>query len=234
MAIRQRRKRRISVNPFRLRKTPWVDPFPHIAGTEPEKRIFAALWDRKIFFIFQGQVPELERGLYVTAAKPYFKPDFVIPHYKVIIDPFSPFHHSLEEAVDRDAEKIAMYSALGYSYYHPWALAPGVFLLDQNLWGRRRVMRQGWPSWKLINRGDLSGIKGSANDVISAIKELHGPVKRELTAKQKRLARNPGYELGPNVGLGATSVAAANRRRTKPKPVSIATGTRRNKKRRPL
>lgn len=231
MALRQRRRRRTGVGRFIVRKAPWVDPFPHIPGTEPEKRIFAELWNRKIFFIFQGQVKELERGLYVTAAKPYFKPDFVLPEYKVIIDPFSPFHHSLEEAVNRDAEKIAMYTALGYRYYHPWAIAPGVFLFDQNVWIRTVRRRTRWGPIYRLRKGDkLTGVKGSAADVLNAIPELRGPPRDNLTKKQKRLKQNPGFELGPNVGLGANSVAAANRARTKPKPVTIKTGTRRTKK----
>ena len=57
----------------RLHKPAWVDPFPQIPGTEPEKRIFAELVLRlHIFFLFQGQIPELTRGLYVTMAVPGF------------------------------------------------------------------------------------------------------------------------------------------------------------------
>lgn len=231
MALRQRRRRRSGRGRFIVRKAPWVDPFPHIPGTEPEKRIFAALWDRKIFFIFQGQVAELEKGLFVTAKKPYFKPDFVLPEYKVIIDPFSPFHHSLEEAVARDSEKIAMYTALGYRYYHPWAIAPGVFLFDQNVWIRTVKKRTRWgPIYRLKKGQDLTGVKGSAQDVLNAIPELRQKPRDNLTPRQKKLKQFPGYELGPNLGLGANSVAAANRARAKPKPVTIKVGTRRRKK----
>jgi hypothetical protein len=221
MALRQRRKRRTGVGRFIQRKAPWIDPFPHIPGTEPEKRIFAELHQRRYFFIFQGQV----------AAKPYFKPDFVLPEYKVIIDPFSPFHHSLEEAVARDSEKIAMYTALGYRYYHPWAIAPGIFLFDQNVW--RRVVKEQTPYGPIyrLKKGEkLTGVKGSAADVINAIAELRRKPLDNLTPKQKRLKKFPGYELGPNVGLGANSVAAANRSRAKPKRVTLKRGTRRNKR----
>ena len=66
--------------------------------------------------------------------------------------------------------------------------------------------------------------------VINAIAELRRRPLDNLTEKQKRLKKQPGYELGPNVGLGANSVAAANRSRAKPKRVTIKRGTRRNKR----
>lgn len=212
-----RRERRQHRTKFRLHKPKWIDPFPHIPGTEPEKRFFAALVDQRIFFIFQGQIPELTKGLTAQLEIPGYKPDFVIPEYKVIIDPFSPFHHSLPEAVERDARKVMLYTAFGYAYYHPWAIEPGVFLLDQD--HLRRVVRNSKRArrrlgrFKLKDVGDFKGIKGSAGDILRMIPELHSKPRGKLTDKQKRLKAYPGYELGPYLGAGATSVGAANRRR---------------------
>lgn len=188
-----RRKRRQNVTGFRLHKPKWVDPYPQVPGTVPEKMIFEALVKSHVFFIFQGQVPELEHGVYVTMAIPGYKPDFIIPQYKVIIDPFSEFHHTLPGAVARDIRKIGLYTALGYSYYHPW-------------------------SEEVVRRGGYA--------ILSEIPELHGRVKRELTPKQKALARFPGYELGPFVGAGANSVGAANRSRRKPRALSLGRSRR--------
>lgn len=181
---------------MRLHKPEWIDPYPHIPGTKPEKMLFAALIERGIFFIYQGQVQELERGVYVSMAIPGYKPDFIIPHYKVIIDPFSEFHHTLPDAVERDVRKIALYTALGYAYYHPWA-------------------------------HEITGLPGKPpmpgpHGVIARIKELNGKPKRELTKKQKRLAVSPGYEIGPYVGAGANSVAAANKARRRPTNLALS------------
>lgn len=215
-----RRRRRQHRTKFRLHKPRWIDPFPHIPGTEPEKRFFSALVDQRIFFIFQGQIPELTSGLMAQLEIPGYKPDFVIPEYKVIIDPFSPFHHSLPGAVERDARKVMLYTAFGYVYYHPWAIEPGVFLLDQD--HLRRVVRSSAEArrrlgrFKLKDVGDFKGIKGSAGDILRMIPELHGRKRGTLTDKQKRLKALYGYELGPFLGAGATSVAAANRRRRRP------------------
>lgn len=216
MALRQRRTR--APRQFRLLKPQWVDPFPGIPGTEPEKRIFEVLVRRRIFFVFQGQVQELLRGLYVTMAIPGYKPDFIIPEYKVIIDPYSPFHHSLPGAAERDREKNALYSALGYTYYYPWAIAPGEFLLDMR---PLRVVNGKPRLGKQILR------TGGAEDVINAIPELYGPKRGTLTDKQKRLAQHPGYELGPFLGAGANSVAAANRARARTPKLTLQSGTRR-------
>ena len=196
MALTIRRRRRQEPVKWRLHKPRWVDPYPWIPGTEPEKRVFAVLVRMGIFFVFQGQVAELTKGFYVTLAIPGYKPDFIIPHKKVIIDPFSEFHHSLPEAVERDIQKIALYTALGYTYYHPWA----------------------------------GEVNKNAQQVVSEMAALFGPDKAELTPKQKQLARSPGYELGPFLGAGANSVAAANRRRTKPPRLGIKLGTRRQQR----
>ena len=209
---------------YRLHKPHWVDPFPSIPGTEPEKRIFAALVELGIFFTFQGQIPELVRGLFVTLAVPGYKPDFILQEYKIIIDPFSPYHHSLPEAVERDERKIKLYTALGYKVYHPWAEDNGVFVYDQGA----------YPVWKQGTQAAVSQHCIGALAALSVIDDLFLPPKfsKSLTDKQKRLKINPGYELGPFLGAGATSVAAANRKRRKPVPLSLSYGQRRTTRRR--
>lgn len=132
MALRVRRTRRQTPGTFKLRKPEWIDPYPNIEGTEPEKRVFAMLVSMGIYFIYQGQVPEFEKGgAYWQLAPPNYKPDFVLPEFRLIIDPFSPFHHSLEEAAMRDQSKVVAYAVAGYAYYHPWAMGPGEWTWDQ-------------------------------------------------------------------------------------------------------
>lgn len=209
---------------YRLHKTPWVDPFPAIPGTEPEKRIFAALVQLGIFFVFQGQITELKRGLFTTLAIPGFKPDFILPEYRLIIDPFSPYHHSLPEAIERDARKQYIYTSLGYAFYHPWAEADGLFIYDQ----------PSGPVWKVGHQPGISGRYQGGIAACLAIPALHLPPRfpKNLTDRQKRLKLNPGYELGPFLGAGATSVGAANSKRRKPQPLTLTQGTRSNVRRR--
>ena len=203
---------------FRLHVPPWVDPYPNIPGTEPEKRTFAALIQMGIFFTFQAQLPESKKGLFVQLLDPGFKPDFVLPEYRAIIDPFSPYHHSLPEAVFRDSRKDATYRALGYSFWHPWAEADGLFIFDQ----------VASPVYKQGAQPALTGQYQGALAMLGAIPVLQKPPQfpKNLTKKQELLKATQGYELGPYLGAGANSVAAANAKRKKPQPIGLSAGTR--------
>lgn len=251
-----RRRRRASTN-FRLHKPKWIDPFPAIPGTEPEKRVFAALVQRGIYFVYQGQIPELERGLYTTMAIAGYKPDFLLPQYRLIIDPFSPFHHSLEEAVQRDTLKYGTYLSLGYRFYFPWALSDGVFILDQGgfrlIQGRFNLRGKFIPDpdqkdqqprvhefeREILRSTDvfLSGRKlQGAQALLSAIPELAQPPKYDVIDKRDKRNIKAGikYRIGEYVGAGATSVAAANRKRRRPPHLTLSFGRRRKKRQRSL
>lgn len=197
--LRRRRKRSQVLRGYRLKKSGWIDPFPWIPGTGPEKELFEWLVRRRIYFIFQGQVPELEPGgKYAGSAVPDYEPDFILPQYRVILDPFSPFHHSLPSAQIRDIEKIALYEAIGYRYYHPWALAPGLWSFDQDG----------------VNHGRFS-----TAELLNQMPEL-GHVPLPLSDAEKPYV-GQGYRLGQNLGAGATSVGAANRARVKARNLNI-------------
>ena len=214
-----RRRRRQTFGSFRLHKAQWIDPFPLIPGTEPEKRIFAALVERHIYFIFQGQIPELQRGLYSTFEMPGYKPDFILPQYKIIIDPFSPYHHTLPGAVERDAKKFVLYTSLGYKFYYPWAVEPGVFDFAQEPF---HLSKNQTASGKRFRQAGVRGRYYGGLAVLSAIPELNRKPVAKLTDRQERLFRSQGYEIGPYVGAGATSVAASNRKRRKPVPLGLS------------
>lgn len=119
--IAVRRKRRAARGRFLIRKPVWIDPYPQIPGTEPEKRIFAALIGRRAYFIYQDWLPEVYEGRAAGLVMPRFIADFILPQWRVIIDPFSDYHHMLPDQVERDAIKAVFYTSLGYTFYHPWA-----------------------------------------------------------------------------------------------------------------
>lgn len=121
MALRTRRIRRQGPTKFRLKKREWIDPFPFIPGTRPEKMIFAALVARGIYFIFQGDFPVDDRYRSPLLQERNFKPDIIVPEWKVIYDPFSEFHHSLPDAIKSDAIKAMIYEGKGYEFVHPWS-----------------------------------------------------------------------------------------------------------------
>jgi len=206
-----RRRRRQTRGVFKLKKTPWRDPFPGIPGTEPEKRLFEALVRRGIYFIFQGDAPQLvETEHRLLLNDRIFKPDFILPEYKVILDPFGVFHHSLPDAVKRDAWKSVVYRAAGYAFYHPW-------------WSER--------GWEWQDGSAFTPLGYDTLAVLDRVPELRRPPTVKLKSKADIEAkRHPGYRLGKNLGAGATSVALANAKRKRPKPRGLRVGKRRTRK----
>ncbi len=238
--IQTRRRRRPSK--FRLRKPVWVDPFPGIPGTEPEKRLFEALVRHGIYFVFQGDLPEFQKKDLPVLSRPEYKPDFILPEYKVIIDPFGIYHHTLADAIDRDYKKGYLYRAVGYAFYHPWWTAQG-WEWNQATIGATpkitRLLRELSRHRKGVTDADITVTANGftplgydTNGVLLRIPELyHGirfPLKDKADIEAKRLR---GYRLGKNLGAGANSVAAANHKRTRPKLITLRTRGRR--KRRP-
>lgn len=190
--IQKRRERRQTPGRFRLRKPVWNDPYPNIPGTRPEKRILAALVQRGIFFIFQGDFPATDRARYPLLQVTNFKPDFVLPEYRVVFDPFGDFAHTQPDSIERDYLKTIVYEGIGYEFIHPWS---------------SDVERNGG-DWVL----DLS-------------RNLRAGPRFPLTDPLDKAAKaSLGYRLGPYLGLGATSTAAANRLRRKPPSLTLKRG----------
>lgn len=94
----------------------FIDPFPAIHGTLPEKMVYAALSRRgiKFYFLndFRFKIPEIKFDKYYQA-------DFMIPSLKLIIEVQGAYWHSMEKTVKADAFKFAIYETLGYKVL-PW------------------------------------------------------------------------------------------------------------------
>lgn len=119
-----RTKRRKSGVQWRLHKPGgFVFPYPWIDATGPEQMVFAELVHRHIYFHFQELLTEAipeARGEPVLDM-PAYRADFIIPAYKIVLDPWDDFHHSDPAQAIADARKLATYQALGYRTYHVWA-----------------------------------------------------------------------------------------------------------------
>lgn len=109
-------KRRVSSYAVRGYKE-WLDPFPTVHGTRPEKMVYAALSARRIRFYFLNDimtsVPELD------IFKEY-QADFILPDHKIIIEVQGAYWHSKPETVEADAFKFAMYQTMGYTVLAWW------------------------------------------------------------------------------------------------------------------
>ena len=95
----------------------FFDPFSYVQGTGPEKIVYDQLSRRGIRFWFQNEVafsiPELEFN------KDY-RPDFVLPDQKVIIEVQGSYWHSKPEAIETDAYKMAVYEMTGWRVLAWW------------------------------------------------------------------------------------------------------------------
>lgn len=101
----------------RYRKGTWVDPFPWVHGTLPEKMVYAELSRRGIPFLFLNEInfkiPEIDFN------KDY-QADFVIPSLNIIIEVQGAFWHSKPKTVESDAFKFAIYQLKGYKVLAWW------------------------------------------------------------------------------------------------------------------
>lgn len=99
-------------NPFAF-----IDPFPEVHGTLPEKMVYAKLSFLGIPFLFLNDVtiniPE------IAFLKDY-QADFIIPDLKIIIEVQGAHWHSMPATIDADAYKFALYQTMGYKPLAWW------------------------------------------------------------------------------------------------------------------
>ncbi len=95
----------------------FLDPFPNVHGTLPEKIVYAALSRRGIPFLFLNNVkiaiPEIE--LFKV-----YQADFVMPGLNLIIEVQGARWHATPEAIESDALKFALYQQAGYKVLGWW------------------------------------------------------------------------------------------------------------------
>jgi very-short-patch-repair endonuclease len=95
----------------------WIDPFPAVLGTRPEKMVYEQLVRRGIRFSFLNDftysIPEID------FLKEY-QTDFRLPDQKIIIEVQGAYWHSKPEAIESDAFKLAVYQSAGWQVLAWW------------------------------------------------------------------------------------------------------------------
>ena len=104
---------------FRLWKQTWIDPFPEVPGTVPEKMVYAQLKFRRIEFVFQalGFPPEQPTGPHFRPNLGEIRPDFLIPSVRAVIEVQGTYFHTQPDAEAHDLDKLAEYHAWGWYVY---------------------------------------------------------------------------------------------------------------------
>lgn len=95
----------------------WVDPYPDIPGTEPEKMVYAQMIVRGIPFQFQEYLQFFLPDLGVNQ---FFRADFSVPEAKLVINVNGLFWHSKQTAIDHDAVIAAYAEMAGYRVITWW------------------------------------------------------------------------------------------------------------------
>lgn len=100
----------------RIRKAEWVDPFPGILGTKPEKMVLAELYRRRIPFYFQYNVHDLP---FIPGIENW-RCDFAIPAFRIIIEVNGDYWHTKGDAPAKDAFRYAALEYAGWKVLVWW------------------------------------------------------------------------------------------------------------------
>ena len=166
----------------------FVDPFPFIHGTLPEKMVYASLSRYGIPFLFLNdihfEIPELE----------FFKDyqaDFVIPAAKVIIEVQGAYFHSMQKTVEADAFKFAIYQTAGYKVLAWWDY--DIFdHLDMLITSEPALMALAVNQTTFVSR-ELNPIVRTKIDTSKGIRTLNA--KRALRKQYKKIIKYKGLSL---------------------------------------
>jgi hypothetical protein len=167
---------------IRTNRESFIDPFPEMHGTLPEKMVYAALSMRRIPFLFLNDVhfvfPEIDFDKYYQA-------DFVLPDYKIIIEVQGAYWHSMEKEIESDAFKFAVYEMAGYTILAWWDY--DIYSNLAGLFAQNPVLA-GFPSFDLFDQGasELPVVRRTKVDTSQGIRTMNE--RRGLRGAYKRKA----------------------------------------------
>jgi len=111
----------------RVHAVSWIDPYPWIPGTVPEKMVFAEFMSRRIEFTFQALdfPPKGTKGFTGTHAVPVLgaiRPDNLIPSIRAAVEVQGTYFHTVPAQEKHDQQKAMEYHAWGWKVYWIWDL----------------------------------------------------------------------------------------------------------------
>lgn len=162
----------------------WIDPFPNVHGTKPEKMVYAELTRRNIPFLFLNDInftiPEI--GL----TKEY-QADFVMPSLKLIIEVQGAYFHSMEKSIISDAFKFAIYESAGYKILPWWDYDIESRLLDL------------FSSEPLLHGATTSSANNSSSELPVLSRKKQDTSKGIRTLNRRRALRNAYRKKAVNI-----------------------------------
>lgn len=151
---------------FRSFARDWVDPFPTVMGTRPEKIVYAQLMFRGIKFYYQSM---LLVNLPLLRISKEYRPDFILPDLKIVIEVQGVYFHSKPESIESDAYKQALYNMMGYKVLAWWD-----YEIEENV------------AQLFINEPKLANLLGTSGRVITKKDKSIDDLKGLRTTNRRR------------------------------------------------
>ena len=167
----------------RVLKGHWVDPYPNVHGTLPEKMVYAELSARGIPFLFLNDIrftiPEIDFDKTYQA-------DFVIERHKLIIEVQGAHWHSMEKTIESDAFKFAIYQVKGYTVLPWWDY--DILSRLQELFSGTPVLAGYAPQYGAAPSAELPVISRVKPDTSKGIRTLNQRRAQRLAYKKKAVS----------------------------------------------
>lgn len=175
----------------------WVDPYPGVHGTRPEKMVYEALVRRGIRFYFTNEftysIPEID------FIKEY-QSDFRLPDQKIIIEVQGSYWHAKPEAVEADAFKFAVYEQTGWKPLAWWdfdieADVNQLFLAEPALASYHVTANTGTTELAVVSRKIADSSKGIITmNKRRALRVLYR--KKAVSIKKPKIRGAKSYAVG--------------------------------------
>lgn len=172
----------------------FVDMFPEVHGTLPEKIVYNALHRAGITFLFLNDISFNDPNIdfYKT-----YQADFIIPSVKVIIEVQGSYWHSKPTAIEADAYKMAVYESFGYKALAWWDYEIMNNVADL-IGNEPLLVSQTNPAWRVGKSAELPVVARTKVDTSQGIRTMNARkkkpyrVRNQLAKKQVRKVQS-GY-----------------------------------------
>lgn len=160
----------------------WIDPYPEVYGTKPEKMVYAELVRRGIPFQY---VPNINTGIPDLEVNQWFKPDFVIPQFKLIIEVQGAYWHTQPDKIESDSLRFALFEMAGYRVLPWW---------DYDIEERLQELFALEPELRTFSGNAVSPGRSTFNDDLKGLRSSNAKrrkpwTKKPVTLKVKRTSK---------------------------------------------
>lgn len=164
------------------RQFAWVDPFPEVYGTKPEKMVYAELVRRGITFQY---VPDLNTGIPDLEINQWFKPDFVIPQFRYIIEVQGAYWHTKSEKIESDSLRFALFEMAGWRVLAWW---------DYDIENKLQDLFNEVPEFRVFQGGGKSPGRSTFVDDLKGLRKANQKrrkpwTKKPVMLKEKRTSK---------------------------------------------